>query len=56
MNRQMNQGVFTFYKGRLLPPELVSVWNEDRHEVVFRGKVIRYDASASAARSSPFIA
>ena len=33
-------GVLTFYKGRLLPPELVSVWSDERGEVTFRGRII----------------
>jgi hypothetical protein len=34
-------GVFTFRGGKLLPPELVTVWNHERGEVCFRGKIIR---------------
>ncbi len=33
--------VFTFRGGKLLPPELVSVWSHKRDEVVFRGKIIK---------------
>jgi predicted phosphodiesterase len=31
--------VLTFVDGKLLPPELVQVWNEDKGEVTFRGKI-----------------
>jgi hypothetical protein len=32
-------GVLTFVKGKLLPPELVTVWGKD--SIVFRGKVVK---------------
>lgn len=31
--------VLSFYDGKLLPPELVQVWDEDKGEVTFRGKI-----------------
>lgn len=31
--------VLTFERGQLLPPELVQVWDEEKGEVVFRGKI-----------------
>ena len=34
-------GVFTFHDGELLPPELVTVWNDERSEIVFRGGIIK---------------
>jgi hypothetical protein len=33
--------VFTFRRGQLLPPELVTVWSHRRDEVTFRGKIIK---------------
>jgi hypothetical protein len=34
-------GVFTFHQKQLLPPELCSVWSDERSEVVFRGKIMK---------------
>jgi len=31
--------VLTFVDGKLLPPELIQVWDEDKGEVTFRGKI-----------------
>jgi predicted phosphodiesterase len=31
--------VLNFHDGKLLPPELVQVWDEDKGEVTFRGKI-----------------
>ena len=33
--------VFTFVNGRLIPPELVTVWDEERGEISFRGQIIK---------------
>ena len=33
-------GVFSFHQKQLLPPELCSVWSDNRGEVAFRGRVI----------------
>ena len=34
-------GVFTFEDGRMLPPEVVNVWDHERGKITFRGKVIK---------------
>jgi predicted phosphodiesterase len=33
--------VLTFHDGKLLPPELVQVWDEEEGEVTFRGKIYK---------------
>jgi len=40
LNWRSGFGVLTFKDGVLLPPELVTVWDED--SVTFRGKIIKY--------------
>lgn len=42
--------VLTFVGGKLLPPELVTVWDRDR--VVFRGKIIEVPHEAAQAKVS----
>jgi len=33
--------VFTFVEGKLIPPELVTVWDEEAGTITFRGQIIR---------------
>jgi hypothetical protein len=33
--------VFTFVDGKLIPPELVTVWNEEAGTITFRGQIIK---------------